>query len=84
MYYGSISLILICILVKQIGHAIVEVKTPEGGVEKFLITLPTLQIQGVWLGSPYTELSQSSYIQSSTGWLATVGVFGSFAVEVSI
>jgi hypothetical protein len=58
--------------VKQIGHAIVEVKTPEGAIEKFLITLPTLQIQGVWLGSPYTELSQTSHIQSSTGWLATV------------
>jgi len=60
------------IIVKQIGHAILEVKTPEGKNEKYLITLPTLQIQGVWMGSPYTELSQSSHIQSSTGWLATI------------
>lgn len=60
------------IIVKQIGHAILEVKTPEGKTEKYLITFPTLQIQGVWLGSPYTELSQTSSIQSSTGWLANI------------
>lgn len=60
---------------KQIGHAMLEVRTPEGKIEKFLITLPYLQIQGIWLGSPYTELARTSYIQSSTGWLATVRNF---------
>jgi hypothetical protein len=66
--------------VKQIGHAILDVKTPEGKMEKYLITLPTLQIQGVWMGSPYTELSQTSQIQSSTGWLANVCHLSSFPV----
>ena len=62
--------------VKQIGHAILDVKLPNGELEQYLITLPTLQIQGVWMGSPYTELSQTSHIQSSTGWHATVSYLG--------
>ncbi|CCM04138.1 uncharacterized protein FIBRA_06300 [Fibroporia radiculosa] len=60
------------IIVKQIGHAVLTVDLPEGGKEEFLITLPRLRIDGLWYGSPYVELSETSYIQSSTGWLSTI------------
>lgn len=60
------------IIVKQIGHAILTVNLPNGEKEEFLITLPRLRIDGLWYGSPYIELSETSYIQSSTGWLSTI------------
>ncbi|TBU39300.1 Oxysterol-binding protein [Dichomitus squalens] len=60
------------IIVKQIGHAILTVDLPDGGKEEFLITLPRLRIDGLWYGSPYIELTETSYIQSSTGWLSTI------------
>lgn len=69
------------IIVKQIGHAILNVDLPGGAKEEFLITLPRLRIDGLWYGSPYIELAETSYIQSSTGWLSTIeykgkGYFG--------
>ncbi|KAI0085591.1 Oxysterol-binding protein [Irpex rosettiformis] len=69
------------IIVKQIGHAVLNVKLPSGQTEEFLITLPKLRIDGLWYGSPYIELTDTSYIQSSTGWLSTIeykgkGYFG--------
>ena len=60
------------IIVKQIGHAVLTVALPDGGKEEFLITLPRLRIDGLWYGSPYIELAETSYIQSSSGWLSTV------------
>ncbi|RDX43664.1 Oxysterol-binding protein [Lentinus brumalis] len=60
------------IIVKQIGHAILAVDLPGGGKEEFLITLPRLRIDGLWYGSPYIELAETSYIQSSSGWLSTI------------
>ncbi|KAH9916255.1 Oxysterol-binding protein [Epithele typhae] len=60
------------IIVKQIGHAILTVDLPSGGTEQFLITLPRLRIDGLWYGSPYIELAETSYIQSSSGWLSTI------------
>lgn len=60
------------IIVKQIGHAILTVDLEGGGKEEFLITLPRLRIDGLWYGSPYIELTETSYIQSSSGWLSTV------------
>lgn len=62
--------------VKQIGHAVLTVNLPGGGKEEFLITLPRLRIDGLWYGSPYVELTESSYIQSSTGWLSTIDYKG--------
>lgn len=59
------------IQVKQLGHAVLRVNTDQGE-ERYLITLPHLNIEGLWYGSPYIELAQTSYIQSSTGYLATV------------
>lgn len=63
------------IIVKQIGHAVLTVALPGGGTETFVITLPRLRIDGIWYGSPYIELTDTSYIQSSSGWLSTVRTF---------
>ncbi|KAI0944507.1 hypothetical protein AcW1_002195 [Taiwanofungus camphoratus] len=60
------------IIVKQIGHAVLTVDLAGSGKEEFLITFPRLRIDGLWYGSPYIELSDTSYIQSSTGWLSTI------------
>ncbi len=40
--------------------------------EDYLITLPRLRIEGLWYGSPYIELTDTSYIQSSSGWLSPI------------
>ncbi|EGN94716.1 hypothetical protein SERLA73DRAFT_155471 [Serpula lacrymans var. lacrymans S7.3] len=60
------------IIVKQIGHAVLTVALPNGKEEEYLITLPRLRIDGLWYGSPYIELAETSYIQSSSGWLSTI------------
>lgn len=60
------------IIVKQVGHAILTLKLPSGVDEEYLITLPRLRIDGLWYGSPYIELTESSYIQSSTGWFSHI------------
>ncbi|PKI83209.1 Kes1p [Malassezia vespertilionis] len=61
--------------VVQVGHAMLTLRRPEGE-ERYLITLPTLTIDGLWYGSPYIEIIDSSYIQSSTGFLATINYSG--------
>ncbi|KAI0255600.1 Oxysterol-binding protein [Lactifluus subvellereus] len=60
------------IIVKQVGHATLTVSLPGGKKEHYLITLPRLRIEGLWYGSPYIELAETSWIQSSTGWLSTI------------
>ncbi|THH16752.1 hypothetical protein EUX98_g9254 [Antrodiella citrinella] len=60
------------IIVKQIGHAVLTVDLKEGKTEQFLITLPKLRIDGLWYGSPYVELADTSNIQSSSGWLSSI------------
>ncbi|EDR09428.1 uncharacterized protein LACBIDRAFT_319010 [Laccaria bicolor S238N-H82] len=50
------------IIVKQIGHAVLTVSLPSGTKEEYLITLPRLRIDGLWYGSPYIELAETSYI----------------------
>jgi hypothetical protein len=60
------------IIVKQLGHATLTVSLPDGKKEKYLVTLPRLRIEGLWYGSPYIELTDTSYIQSSSGWLSTI------------
>jgi hypothetical protein len=59
-------------MVKQVGHAVLTVKLPDESEEEYLITLPKLRIDGIWYGSPYIELIENSYIQSSTGFLSTI------------
>jgi hypothetical protein len=36
--------------------------SPSTPVESYLITLPRLRIDGLWYGSPYTELADTSHI----------------------
>jgi hypothetical protein len=43
---------------KQIGHAVLTVNETD----HYLITLPRLRIDGLWYGSPYIELVDSTYI----------------------
>ena len=52
------------IIVKQIGHAVLTVGAdkPESERETYLITLPRLRIDGLWYGSPYIELADTSHI----------------------
>lgn len=57
---------------RQVGHATLSLKLSSGTTEKYLITLPRLRIDGLWYGSPYIELTETSYIASSTGYLATI------------
>lgn len=63
------------ISVVQVGHALMRLRR-DGGEEKYLITLPTLHIDGLWYGSPYIELADQSFIHSSTGYLATINYSG--------
>lgn len=60
------------ILVKQVGHAIVRVTRPNKDVFAYLLTLPKLRIDGILYGSPYVELTEQSYIQSSSGWMVSI------------
>ncbi|KAI0077652.1 Oxysterol-binding protein [Panus rudis PR-1116 ss-1] len=71
------------IIVKQIGHAVLTVSDPvtKEVKEQFVITLPRLRIDGLWYGSPYIELAETSYIVGSSGWMSVIeykgkGYFG--------
>ncbi|KAG1839337.1 hypothetical protein DFJ58DRAFT_845757 [Suillus subalutaceus] len=55
-----------------VGHAVLTGSLPSGETEEYLITLPRLRIDGLWYGSPYIELAETSYVQSSTWWLSTI------------
>ncbi|KAJ7279050.1 hypothetical protein C8J57DRAFT_1221838 [Mycena rebaudengoi] len=50
------------IIVKQIGHAVLTVKLPNGGEEEYLLTFPKMRIDGLWYGSHYIELMDQTYI----------------------
>lgn len=58
------------VIVKQIGHAILTVQGAE-----YLITLPKLRIDGLWYGSPYIELTDSSQIIGE-GYVSTIAYAG--------
>ncbi|KAF2453278.1 hypothetical protein BDY21DRAFT_327795 [Lineolata rhizophorae] len=59
--------------VRQIGHAILHLDAYD---EDYLITLPSLHIEGLISASPYVELNRASYIVSSTGYTAKVDYSG--------
>jgi len=44
--------------------------------DTYLITLPSLHIEGLIFGSPFIELDGASYITSSTGYTAKVDYSG--------
>ncbi|KAJ2915334.1 hypothetical protein MD484_g5055, partial [Candolleomyces efflorescens] len=46
------------VIVKQIGHAVLTINETD----HYLITLPRLRIDGLWYGSPYIELVDSTFI----------------------
>ncbi|KAJ9157446.1 Protein KES1 [Pleurostoma richardsiae] len=65
--------------IKQIGHAVLTVPVPDSSpaqADTYLITLPSLHIEGLIFGSPFIELDGASYITSSTGYTAKVDYSG--------
>ncbi|KAI2472126.1 Oxysterol-binding protein [Annulohypoxylon bovei var. microspora] len=64
--------------IKQIGHAVLTVPDPSKPGEKdtFLITLPSLHVEGLIFGAPFIELDGASYISSSTGYTAKIDYSG--------
>ena len=61
------------IQVKQVGHALLHLDKYN---EDYLITLPSLHIEGLIYGSPFVELNKSTLIQSSSGYTARVDYSG--------
>jgi len=59
--------------VKQVGHAILHLDAYN---EDYLITLPSLHIEGLITGSPYVELNKSTYIVSSSGYTSRIDYSG--------
>lgn len=57
----------------QVGHALLHLKKFD---EDYLITLPSLHIEGLWGGSPYVELNGNSFIQSSSGYTSKIDYSG--------
>lgn len=62
------------ISVRQYGHSILTLQGFDG--EQYLITLPALHIEGILFGKPYVELDGKSYIQSTSGYKATIEYSG--------
>lgn len=63
--------------VKQVGHAMLRVPSiDKKGETLYLITLPQLVLYGILMGAPYIELTGSSYICSSSGYLTTIHYAG--------
>jgi len=61
------------LVVKQVGHALLKLNSHD---ETYLITLPSLHIEGLISGAPYVELDRSSSIVSSTGYTAKIDYSG--------
>ncbi|KAK5169696.1 Oxysterol-binding protein 4 [Saxophila tyrrhenica] len=59
--------------VRQVGHAVFHIDQYD---EDYLITLPSLHIEGLITGSPFVELNKSSYIISSSGLTARIDYSG--------
>lgn len=59
--------------VRQVGHAILRLDKFD---EEYLITLPSLHIEGLLSGSPYVELNRHTFIQSSSGYTAKIDYSG--------
>ncbi|ORX61395.1 Oxysterol-binding protein [Hesseltinella vesiculosa] len=56
-------------LVDQIGYCSLKLEARD---ETYLFTLPSLSVNGIWYAAPYVELNGTSYIQSSTGFHASI------------
>jgi len=67
------------IIVKQIGHAVLTIPVGSGENkvdEKYLITLPSLHIEGLLFGAPFVELDGQTSIVSSTGYTSKIKFTG--------
>jgi len=67
------------IIVKQIGHAVLTIPVGSGEkkeTETYLITLPSLHIEGLLFGAPFVELDGCTYITSSTGYTSKIKFSG--------
>ncbi|KOS22238.1 Protein KES1 [Escovopsis weberi] len=67
------------IIIKQLGHAVLTIPVGSGDdaqLERYLITLPSLHIEGLLFGAPFIELDGSSYITSSSGFTAKIDYSG--------
>ncbi|KJZ73276.1 hypothetical protein HIM_07280 [Hirsutella minnesotensis 3608] len=67
------------IIVKQIGHAVLSIPVGSGDrktTEQYLITLPSLHIEGLIFGTPFVELDGTSTIVSSSGYTAKIDYSG--------
>ena len=63
--------------IKQIGHALLTLKTPGGGEEEtYLITLPALHIENLIYGAPFVELGKCIHIAASTGYISKIDFSG--------
>lgn len=64
--------------IKQIGHAVLTVPDPSkpGEQDTYVITLPSLHVEGLIFGAPFIELDGASYITSSTGFTAKIDYSG--------
>ena len=62
------------------------VKNPKTGevVDQFLITLPKLRIDGLWYGSPYIELTETSWVASRKGFVSVVSIVVSVSVSLFV
>jgi len=59
--------------VRQVGHAILHFDNLD---EDYLITLPPVHIEGLLFGTPFVELSKTTYIVSSSGYTSEVDYSG--------
>lgn len=67
---------------KQIGHALLSLTPPSAKGdesaprEKYLITLPSLHIEGLIYGTPFVELEKTTWIASTSGFVARIDYSG--------
>lgn len=59
--------------IKQIGHALYTIPKYK---ETYLITLPSLHIEGLIYGKPFVELNNATYITSSSGFVSKIDYSG--------
>ena len=58
---------------RQVGHALYRLAAHD---ETYLITLPSLHIEGLIYGSPFVELNKATTITSSSGFVARIDYSG--------
>ncbi|MCJ1313950.1 Oxysterol binding protein [Agyrium rufum] len=59
--------------IKQIGHALLHIDAYD---EDYIFTLPSIHIEGLIYGNPFVELNKSTYISSSSGFVARIDYSG--------